>query len=207
MSDTPITANDNLTPKNSGDGQTTGLPTTPGIARGQVANTSVNFSNNNLAHVCDITGQMKYYITWVSFQVSEAIEAIRIAIENLFASASASPFGDAVRSAIQYIKAKVEVIKGYLKKATEAVSAVKQFITEINSLIVYIATLPAKAAAMLKQCLVDAKNSLTQAISDGVAISKVSDTINQSITDTQSSLSSTENVVSVSTPTSNNGKP
>lgn len=140
-------------PKNSGDAATSGQPTTPGTAAGSLKNTTLDKMNNSLAHVCDIAGPMVYGIAWAAFKIGEAIQAIRTFLEGLWNSASSSPFGDAVRGAIKFIKAKVALAIKFLKQVSEAVAAVQKFVNEMTQLIALIATYPAKLAAILIGCV------------------------------------------------------
>lgn len=179
---------------NTGDASQPGLPTTASLARGNLANTTIDKMNSSLEHVCDITGDIKYSIALVSAKISEAIQAIRTYLEGLWGSTSGSPFGDQIRAAIKYIKAKVAIIKKYIAKAKEVQAAIAKFIADTQALIAYIATLPAKAAAMLKQCLTDAIASVKGAISNSASIVKAHDAAaaNAALSNTETNLTNTQ---------------
>jgi len=179
---------------NTGDAPQSGLPTTASLARGNLANTTIAKMNSSLEHVCDISGNIKYSIALVSQKISEAIQAIRTYLEGLWGGTSGSPFSDQIRAAIKYIKAKVAIIKKYIAKAQEAQTAVQQFIADAQALIAYIATLPAKAAALLKQCLTDAVASVKDAISNSSDIIKMHDAAaaNAALSNTETTLTNTE---------------
>ena len=115
-------------PINSGDAAIAGQPTTPGTAAGSLKNTTLDKMNSSLAHVCDITGPLVYGIAWAAFKIGEAIQAIRTFLEGLWGSVASSPFGDAVRGAIKFIKAKIALAMKFLKQVQEAVAAVQKFI-------------------------------------------------------------------------------
>ena len=186
-------------PINSGDVTTSGQPSTAPTAAGSLKNTTLAKMNDSLAHVCDITGNIKYAIAWTSLKISEAIAAIRTFLEGLWGSASSSPFGDQVRAAIKYIKAKITIAKKYIKKAQDADAAVKQFISDVQALIAYIATLPAKLAAILKQCLSDAVASIKDAVTNAAAIVKTqaTSTASSEVADQQATLSKNESIIEV----------
>jgi hypothetical protein len=148
-------------PKNSGDAATSGQPTTPGTAAGSLKNTTLDKMNNSLAHVCDIAGPMVYGIAWASFKIGEAIQAIRTFLEGLWGSVASSPFGDAIRGAIKFIKAKIALAMKFLKQVQEAVAAVQKFINEMTELIALIATYPAKVAAILIGCVKEAMANIS----------------------------------------------
>jgi hypothetical protein len=147
-------------PENSGDAAASGQPTTPGTAAGSLKNTTLDKMNNSLAHVCDIAGPMVYGIAWAAFKIGEAIQAIRTFLEGLWGSVSSSPFGDAIRGAIKFIKAKIALAIKFLKQVQEAVAAVQKFIDEMTQLIALIATYPAKVAAILIGCVKQAMGDI-----------------------------------------------
>jgi hypothetical protein len=185
---------------NSGDAPVKGGPTTPATAAGVLTNTTLDKMNNSLAHVCDIAGPMVYGIAWASFKIGEAIQAIRTFLEGLWGSVSSSPFGDAIRGAIKFIKAKIALARKFLKQVQEAVAAVQKFINEVKQLIALIATYPARIAAILIGCVKQAmadialseenKKLLDTAINSGsaktVAVEQVS---------AEKSLSENESIV------------
>ena len=159
----PVTVNKN-------DGNTSGNPTQPAASRSQVANTSVGAANDNLAHVCDISGNLQYSIALASLKTSEIVEKIRTAVQAAWAGSSSSPFADEVRTVIKAIKAKVDLIKKYIKKIQKYQKAVEKFINLCKQLIAYINSLPAKIAALLKECLSAVTSGLTNAISNAKVI-------------------------------------
>lgn len=174
----------NLVPPQPPKGQvqyTVGQPTIAPLARGVVANTAISQSNDNLSHVCDITGSLRYAIASTSLVVKELIESIRQAIQALFEGVSSSPFADQVRGVVKSIKAKVDEIKKLISKAQDVQREIANYINELQRLIAYIATLPARIAALLKQCLNEATNGLSDAISNAKAIveSQSSGNLNQ----------------------------
>lgn len=187
-----------LKPINSGDVTTSGQPSTAPTAAGSLVGTTIDKMNNSLAHVCDITGPMVYGIAWAAFKIGEAIQAIRTFLEGLWSSVASSPFGDAVRGAVKFIKAKIALAMKFLKQVNEAVAAVQKFINEMTQLIALIATYPAKIAAILIGCVKQAmanialseenKKLLDTAINSGSA-----KTVTNTVKTTQTTLSDTKN--------------
>lgn len=194
--DLPIVANKNLTAPNSGDNPQSGAPTIAPGALSQVANTSVANSNSNLTHVCDITGDLKYAVAWAALQVKQLIEAVRKAVEGLWASASNSPFGDEVRAVIKSIQAKVKQIQKLIAKAQEVQAVVTQYIQQLQQLIAYIASLPARIAQFLQECLSHATASLKDAITNAASIT--SDSAKASLTQASSQANAASNANSSS---------
>lgn len=143
-------------PINSGDLATSGQPSTAPTATGNLKNTTLAKMNESLAHVCDIAGPMVYGIAWAAYKIGEAIQAIRTFLEGLWNSAANTPFGDAVRGSIKFIKAKIALAIKFIKDVKEAVAAVQQFVNQMVELIALIATYPAKIAAILIGCVKEA---------------------------------------------------
>jgi ABC-type transporter Mla subunit MlaD len=157
-------------PNFSGDTPQAGGPTNPSLARGQIANTSIAFSNSNISHVCDISGNIKYTIAYISLGIKQAIEAIRLAVQSLFEGASGSPFTDGVRAVLTAIRAKVKLIQKLIDKAKEVQSDITGYISQLQQLISYVQSLPARIAEALVQCISDALSSISGAISNAQAI-------------------------------------
>lgn len=145
-----------------------GQPTLAPLARGQVANTAISQANSNLAHVCDIPAGIKFEIAKLTISVSGIINTLRTEIESLWAATTSSPFADEIRNAIKTIKAKVKQIQKFIRDQLEPLQDIEAFIKSLQELIQYIATLPARIAAFLKDCLSNA----TQGISDAISIGR-----------------------------------
>lgn len=149
-----------------------GKPTLSPLSRGVVDKTAISQSNANLAHVCDISVNMKFEIAKMAFKTSELVETIRAAIKGLWASASSSPFADEIRSAIKTIKAQVKVIQKFIKKIQQYAGAVKDLMDQLQKIIQYVATLPARIAKFLQNCLKEALGGISGAIAVGQEIQK-----------------------------------
>ncbi len=156
-----------------------GQPTIAPLARGQVANTAISQANANLAHVCDIPAGIKFEIAKLTIQVSGLINALRTAIEGLWAGTVSSPFADEIRNAIKTIKAKIKQIQKFIRDQLEPLKDIQAFIQSLRDLIEYIATLPARIAAFLKQCLSEATKGISDAINVGKDIAKEIEGIRQ----------------------------
>ena len=145
-----------------------GQPTLAPLARGQVANTAISQANSNLAHVCDIPAGIKFEIAKLTISVSGLINTLRTTIEGLWASTSGSPFADEIRNAIKTIKSKVKQIQKFIRDQLEPLEDIQKFIKSLQELIQYIATLPARIAKFLSECL----SAATQGISDAINVGK-----------------------------------
>lgn len=187
----PQTANANATAPNTNDAPTSGNPTTPALSRGEVANTSISVSNSNLAHVCDITGSMKYNIAWISLQVKQLIESIRQAIQSLWEGVSSSPFGDGVSATVTAIKSMVKQIQKLIDKAKEAQAAIAGYVQQLQQLLIYIATIPARIAQFLKDCISEATAAIKDAINNAQTI--VNSQSNTALSTASTNLTTAEN--------------
>lgn len=147
-----------------------GQPTIAPLARGVVANTAISQSNSNLAHVCDIPWQIRFEIAKLTITVSGLINTLRTEIEALWASATASPFVDEIRNAIKTIKGKIKLIQNFIRDQLEPLKDIQEFIKALQDLVKYIATLPARIAAFLRQCLSEATKGISDAIDFGKSI-------------------------------------
>jgi len=156
-----------------------GQPTLAPLARGVVANTAISQANSNLAHVCDIPAGIKFEIAKLTISVSGLINTLRTTIEGLWASTSGSPFADEIRNAIKTIKAKVKQIQKFIRDQLEPLQDIQKFIQSLQELIQYIATLPSRIAAFLKQCLSEATKGISDAINVGKDIAKEIEGIRQ----------------------------
>jgi hypothetical protein len=184
-----------------------GQPTIAPLARGQVANTAISQANSNLAHVCDIPAGIKFEIAKLTIQVSGLINTLRTTIEGIWASTTASPFADEIRNAIKTIKAKVKQIQKFIRDQLEPLQDIQAFIQSLRDLIQYIATLPARIAAFLRDCLSNATQGISEAINVGQDIAKEIEGIRQDqLAVAQDALIVVENEKPLS-PTGNTQKP
>jgi hypothetical protein len=193
-----------VVPINSGNAPSNGQPTTPGTAAGSLKNTTLDKMNNSLSHVCDIAGPMVYGIAWAKFKIGEAIQAIRTFLEGLWGSAASSPFGDAIRGAIKFIKAKIALAKKFIKDVNEAVAAVQKFVNEMVELVALIATYPAKIAAALIGCIKEATANIAlseenKKLIESVQSSGSAKIVSDAVKTDETSLTDTENNSSSST--------
>lgn len=164
-----------LTPAVPPKGQTqyaAGQPTIAPLAQGKVANTAISQANSNLAHVCDIPMGIKFEIAKLTIAVSGFINTLREEIEALWASAASSPFADEIRIAIAAIKKKIGQIQKFIRDQLEPLKEIQEYIKQLQELIVFIATLPARIAAFLSDCLSAATKGISDAISAGQDIAK-----------------------------------
>jgi len=159
---------------------TTGVQTTPNLARGVLTNTGTAFSNANLAHACDInfiltgfninaTGLFPNFgmitaaiqngknaaASVVRGAMSKLIAGIRLAINAIIVSLNLDPSGVLATAFSRYkkiIRDINEKIKQIAQIAADA-AFIYYLVQEIQQVINWISSLPAKLAAMFKDCL------------------------------------------------------
>lgn len=130
--------------------------TTPTTATGVITNTSIDVSNNDLAHVCDFSEQTiknNALKRFLNAQANTIREAIRNVMRLLGLSDGTGQF--------QWIKDSLQSIQRGLKYINEEViqpildfeNIVIGYIAKIKAIIAYILSLPAKLLALLQDCL------------------------------------------------------
>jgi hypothetical protein len=147
-----------------------GKPTIGGLARGNLANSTISVSNSDLAHVCDISPGIKYEIAKFTMDVTGLIQTIRTEIEALWAGASASPFADEIRNAVTTIKAKIKTIQKFIRDQMEPLKDIQEYIQSLQELAAYILSLPGRIAKFLQECLAAATAGISEAVDLGKQI-------------------------------------
>lgn len=147
-----------------------GKPTIGGLARGNLANSTISVSNSDLAHVCDISPGIKYEIAKFTMDITGLIQTIRTEIEALWAGASASPFADEIRNAITTIKAKIKTIQKFIRDQMEPLKDIQEYIQSLQELAAYILSLPGRIAKFLQECLATATAGISEAVDLGKQI-------------------------------------
>jgi len=152
----PESANSNLSAKNPGDGTTVGQPTIAGPARSQMANTAVDFANNDLVHVCNFVSEMqkninlKKYIKAIAKQIRDGIRAILRLLGLTDATGEASWLANTLKT----ISAEVNRInKEILQPILDFEKYVIAYIAKLREIVAWILSLPAKFLALLQDCL------------------------------------------------------
>lgn len=165
----PTVANDNLTAVNEGDNLTVGLPTTWGIAISQVANTGIDISNSDLAHICDFSSELikdNKLKKFLNSQANNIRDAVRAVMRALGFSDSTGVF--------QWLKDSLLAIQRGLKYIQENVlqpildfeEIAIGYIGKIKKIISYILGLPAKILAKLQDCLSNLYEAIANVFSD-----------------------------------------
>ena len=141
-----------------------GQPTTVPLARGVIENSSVEKTNNNLEHVCDFKKKLRFDIAKEKIMAYEFVQKARDFIKQFF-SGITGPMSSAVQIAIRQIKEVLKMIKKAADFVTEVATAVSNFIKYCNEILAYVASLPAKLAQLLANCVKEFTEALFSALS------------------------------------------
>lgn len=140
-----------------------GKPTTPALAF-TLSGTSVQKSNSNRAHVCDIANALRFETAIEKLKQFLEFMGIRAAIEALSDGASSSPLTTQVVNAIKVIRGYVQMINKGLKFVNETILEIARYLAYVRAMITWILSLPAQLLNMLKQCLAELQAALTGAL-------------------------------------------
>jgi hypothetical protein len=145
-----------------------GKPTTAPNLRGDMNGTTTNISNNNRAHVCDISLEMSRAAAWVKMQYGVVVEAIRKAIRIVLNALGLQPDGVSSRltELAKAIKTEAKKVKKILDEVNGVIEVFSRFTSQVKQMIEWILSLPAKALALLKDCLTELQKSLTKSFTD-----------------------------------------
>jgi len=165
---------------------TVGVQTSPNLARGVLKNTGIYVTNGDLSHACDfrfvfpagfsftsflpnlglITGAIENGKLAAANLIRSAIlklnETFRLAINAIIISVGFDPTG-IVSTAFSTLKDIVRQINEKLKKIAQIIADIAfvyYLIQDIQEIIKWIETLPARLQAIVKSCLTNFTNSL-----------------------------------------------
>lgn len=132
-----------------------GEPSLPPMAREKIEETSIDKSNNNLSHVCDISNDLKKDIALVRLKFSQTMSIIRAYINELIASLGLDPSGE-ISKIVSFAKkllAKIKYLNSILSEILDYKTVLLDFVRNVRAMIDYIASLPEKLARLLSDCL------------------------------------------------------
>jgi hypothetical protein len=140
-----------------------GKPTTSPLARGEVAGTAVNVANENVTHICDISGPMRNAAGWIRVKFSEFMTFIRNGIRAILTALGFQP--DGVSSRLKQIAESVareaKKLRKFLNDVNLGLAAINNYIRQVNQMIQWILSLPERVIALLADCLAELRRSLT----------------------------------------------
>jgi len=137
-----------------------GKPTTP-ILSFSLKGTSIEKSNNNRAHVCDIAKLIKYEAAKEKLAAFLEFIKQRTTIELLSDTGASSPLVSQVLETIKVIRGYIKLIKDGLDFVQETILYIAEYLSYVKKMIAWILSLPAELLNMLKQCLAELQAALT----------------------------------------------
>ena len=140
-----------------------GKPTTPKLSY-STEGTSIERSNNNRVHVCDIANIIKYEIAIQKLESYGVFTALRTTIEALTSGVASSPIVAQITLAVKTLRGYVKMIQKGVDFVNDVVLQISSYIKYVQAMIAYIVSLPAQVAAMLQQCLLELQAALTGAL-------------------------------------------
>lgn len=181
-----------------------GQPTVSNQSRGIITGTTINVANNNRAHICDISAEMKRAATWVKFQYSTVVDAIRKAVRAILATLGLNPEGVSSRltEIAKKIAAEAKAVKKLLKTINDATDIFINFTNQVKQMIEWLSSLPAKALALLKDCLAELQKSLSKSFTE--LFSPTVGGVSSIASDIQNIVSSAKEVADAALETVNN---
>lgn len=126
--------------------------------------TTVEKSDKNRAHVCDITNEIRLTAAVDFIKNLGLFQAARTAIESLTDGSAASPITTQIISAIKELRAIVKMVQFALKVLNKFVNDILRIVTWIRMQIAWILSLPARMLALLQQCLTELYSLLSNAL-------------------------------------------
>lgn len=140
-----------------------GSATTPSVSY-TYSGTVTEKADNNRAHVCDITNEIRLSAAIDFIKNLGLFSAARAAIESLTDGAAASPIATQIASAIKELRAIVKMIQIALNIVNKFVNDILRIVAWIRAQIAWILSLPARLLAMLQQCLTELYSTLANAV-------------------------------------------
>lgn len=145
-----------------------GQPTVSNQSRGIITGTTINVANNNRAHVCDVSAEMKRTAGWIRLQYSTVVIAVRDAVRAILKVLGLSPDGTSSRlkELATAIANEATKLKKILKDINDATEVFVSFTNQVRSMIEWLLSLPQQALALLKDCLDELQKSLAKGFTD-----------------------------------------
>jgi hypothetical protein len=151
--------------KNAGDGGTT----FPSLSGGLVANTSIAIANANLAHSCDFILDIQKDNALKRFLVAQA-NNIREALRAIMLELGFSDQTGVYQWLVDKLKAITRQLKFIQKNVIQPIldfeKLVVQYIAQVEQIIAYILSLPARLLAILTDCLNKLKAAIGSIFTD-----------------------------------------
>ena len=147
----------------SGDSPTKGYPTISNIARGNVANTGIAFTNSNITHICDPSLSIKYDVTSAKSALKQLLQSARDKLMSLFSGDALSPIITQLKQIAAWVQAKIKALSKIIKAVTDLAKIAQLIAQEIPKIIAWIQNLSANIMKIMSACLDSFTSILTKA--------------------------------------------
>lgn len=202
-----------------------GQPTNAPLSRGVTAGTAIAMANANLAHACDFRFELNFDIgigtlinpvtaiqnaikagknraaEMTRFLISKINDELRLLMKGIIAALGIDPTGQ-VSMSVSYAKdlfRKVNEITKKVAEQVENISFVVNMIKDVQQIIDYLKSLPAKFLAIVKECILKFMAAIQNVIGQfkaipgaiGSNLQGVLDSLQQSANDTTNTVDAT----------------
>ena len=145
--------------------QKAGEPTTARLSRGDISDTIVKKQNDDKAHVCNISFELRAEILAARLRVSAAVQFLREKLQALFKSTSNSALAQSAQAKIKELTLQLKSIQKFIKRINDILVEIAEIVQLIKDLIAWILSLPARFLAFLQQCINQFLSSIGSALS------------------------------------------
>lgn len=153
------------TNKNVGDGGTT----FPSLSGGLVSNTAISIANSNLAHSCDFISDIQKDLQLKQFLISQG-NTIREAVRDVMLALGVTDQTGQYQWLVDDLKAITRQLKYIQKNVIQPIldfeNTVVKYIQQMEQIIAYILSLPARILALLQDCLTKLYKAIASVLTD-----------------------------------------
>lgn len=145
-----------------------GQPSTPMTSRSVVAGTNLDWTNNNLVAVCDISMEVKMACDWTKVKFGVIMEKIKEAWAWLVKAIGLTPSGT-YQEAITFLKkitAELKVWAKLIKEASDFSKLILEYAKLVRTIIDFIMSLPEKLLKLLADCIKQLSGALQAGFSE-----------------------------------------
>ena len=146
-------------------------PTTPVTATGNMANTTIDILNHNIAHACDFVLDLKKSVGLKKF-IKAIAQAVRQGIRYIQKLLGLSDASGSFSTIINKLKAIAEEIryiqKTYIQPIIDFEKYVLAVIVKIRAIVQWILSLPARILQLLYTCLTNLLKALSSIFTDAL---------------------------------------
>ena len=130
-----------------------GEPSLNPLARGVIARTGIETSNNNRAHACDVALYIRRSMADARQKTSEILQKLRKEFLDLLKSWGVIPAANGLRQKVKWLASKLKELSDLIQDWNRNILEFTETVRQIRAVIEYILSLPEKLANMFRKCL------------------------------------------------------